>query len=70
MHRVSFVFETCLHLKIKTFKVKIITFIYQIAVGITNEAKLMVLMVNYRIMESVVATHDGVADILLKYGMG
>ncbi len=41
----------------------------KIAVGITNEGKLMVLMVNGRIRESVGATHFDMADILLKYGM-
>jgi len=41
----------------------------KIAVGITDEGKLMVLMVNGRIRESVGATHFDMADILLKYGM-
>ena len=41
----------------------------KIAVGITKEGKLMVLMVNGRIRESVGATHFDMADILLKYGM-
>ncbi|WKK65697.1 phosphodiester glycosidase family protein [Lutimonas zeaxanthinifaciens] len=41
----------------------------KIAVGITREGKLMVLMVNGRIRESVGATHFDMADILLKYGM-
>jgi hypothetical protein len=41
----------------------------KIAVGITLEGKLMVLMVNGRIRESVGATHFDMADILLKYGM-
>jgi glycosyltransferase involved in cell wall biosynthesis len=41
----------------------------KIAVGITNEGKLMVLMVNGRIRESVGATHFDMADILIKYGM-
>ena len=41
----------------------------KIAVGITKEGKLMVLMVNGRIRESVGATHDDMADILLHYGM-
>ena len=41
----------------------------KIAVGITNKGKLMVLMVNGRIRESVGATHFDMADILLKYGM-
>ena len=41
----------------------------KIAVGITYEGKLMVLMVNGRIRESVGATHFDMADILLKYGM-
>ena len=41
----------------------------KIAVGITKEGKLMVLMVNGRIRESVGATHFDMADILQKYGM-
>ena len=41
----------------------------KIAVGITKKGKLMVLMVNGRIRESVGATHYDMADILLKYGM-
>jgi glycosyltransferase involved in cell wall biosynthesis len=41
----------------------------KIAVGITKEGKLMVLMVNGRIRESVGATHFDMVDILLKYGM-
>ena len=41
----------------------------KIAVGITKEGKLMVLMVNGRIRESVGATHFDMTDILLKYGM-
>jgi hypothetical protein len=41
----------------------------KIAVGMTKEGKLMVLMVNGRIRESVGATHFDMADILLKYGM-
>ncbi len=41
----------------------------KIAVGITKNGKLMVLMVNGRIRESVGATHFDMADILLKYGM-
>ena len=41
----------------------------KIAVGITKEGKLMVLMVNGRIRESVGATHFDMADILLDYGM-
>lgn len=41
----------------------------KIAVGITKEGKLMVLMVNGRIRESVGATHLDMAEILLKYGM-
>lgn len=41
----------------------------KIAVGITNQGKLMVLMVNGRIRESVGATHFDMADILLEYGM-
>ena len=41
----------------------------KIAVGITKEGKLMVLMVNGRIRESVGATHIDMVDILLKYGM-
>jgi glycosyltransferase involved in cell wall biosynthesis len=41
----------------------------KIAVGITLDGKLMVLMVNGRIRESVGATHFDMADILLKYGM-
>ncbi len=41
----------------------------KIAVGITKTGKLMVLMVNGRIRESVGATHFDMADILLKYGM-
>ena len=41
----------------------------KIAVGITKKGKLMVLMVNGRIRESVGATHFDMADILLKYGM-
>jgi len=41
----------------------------KIAVGITNEGKLMVLMVNGRIRESVGAQHFDMEDILLKYGM-
>lgn len=41
----------------------------KIAVGITAKGKLMVLMVNGRIRESVGATHYDMADILLKYGM-
>ena len=41
----------------------------KIAVGITKEGRLMVLMVNGRIRESVGATHFDMADILLKYGM-
>lgn len=40
----------------------------KIAVGITKDGKLMVLMVNGRIRESVGATHFDMADILLKYG--
>ena len=41
----------------------------KIAVGITEKGKLMVLMVNGRIRESVGATHFDMAGILLKYGM-
>jgi hypothetical protein len=41
----------------------------KIAVGITKEGKLMVIMVNGRIRESVGATHFDMADILLEYGM-
>ncbi len=41
----------------------------KIAVGITKEGKLMVLMVNGRIRESVGAAHFDMTDILLKYGM-
>ncbi|MDV7187980.1 phosphodiester glycosidase family protein [Lutibacter sp. TH_r2] len=41
----------------------------KIAVGITKEGKLIVLMVNGRIRESVGATHFDMADILQKYGM-
>ncbi|APZ45398.1 hypothetical protein BW723_03365 [Polaribacter reichenbachii] len=41
----------------------------KIAVGITKTGKLMVLMVNGRIRESVGATHLDMVDILLKYGM-
>ena len=41
----------------------------KIAVGINKKGKLMVLMVNGRIRESVGATHFDMADILLKYGM-
>jgi len=41
----------------------------KIAVGITKEGKLMVLMVNGRIRESVGATNFDMVDILLKYGM-
>ncbi|EPR72983.1 Exopolysaccharide biosynthesis protein [Winogradskyella psychrotolerans RS-3] len=41
----------------------------KIAVGITKEGRLMVLMVNGRIRESVGATHFDMVDILLKYGM-
>lgn len=41
----------------------------KIAVGVTKRGKLMVLMVNGRIRESVGATHFDMADILLKYGM-
>lgn len=41
----------------------------KIAVGITKAGKLMVLMVNGRIRESVGATHFDMVDILLKYGM-
>jgi hypothetical protein len=41
----------------------------KIAVGLTHDGKLMVLMVNGRIRESVGATHFDMADILLKYGM-
>ena len=41
----------------------------KIAVGITKNGKLMVLMVNGRIRESVGATHFDMAEILLKYGM-
>ena len=41
----------------------------KIAVGITKKGKLMVLMVNGRIRESVGATHFDMADIMLKYGM-
>jgi glycosyltransferase involved in cell wall biosynthesis len=41
----------------------------KIAVGITKEGKLMVLMVNGRIRESVGATHFDMVDILLNYGM-
>ena len=41
----------------------------KIAVGITKKGKLMVLMVNGRIRESVGATHFDMADILLNYGM-
>jgi exopolysaccharide biosynthesis protein len=41
----------------------------KIAVGITKTGKLMVLMVNGRIRESVGATHFDMVDILLKYGM-
>lgn len=40
----------------------------KIAVGITEEGKLMVIMVNGRLRESVGATHFDMADILLKYG--
>ena len=40
----------------------------KIAVGITEAGKLMVLMVNGRIRESVGATHFDMADILMKYG--
>jgi len=41
----------------------------KIAVGITKKGKLIVLMVNGRIRESVGATHFDMADILLKYGI-
>jgi len=41
----------------------------KIAVGIKDDGKIMVLMVNGRIRESVGATHSDMADILLKYGM-
>ena len=41
----------------------------KIAVGINKTGKLMVLMVNGRIRESVGATHFDMVDILLKYGM-
>lgn len=41
----------------------------KIAVGLTKGGKLMVLMVNGRIRESVGATHFDMADILLQYGM-
>lgn len=41
----------------------------KIAVGITKVGKLMVLMVNGRIRESVGATHFDMVDILLKYGI-
>jgi hypothetical protein len=41
----------------------------KIAVGITKKGKLMVLMVNGRIRESVGATHFDMVDILLNYGM-
>jgi len=41
----------------------------KIAVGLTDDGKLMVLMVNGRIRESVGATHFDMADILLKFGM-
>lgn len=41
----------------------------KIAVGITKAGKLMVIMVNGRIRESVGATHFDMADILLEYGM-
>ena len=41
----------------------------KIAVGITKKGRLIVIMVNGRIRESVGATHFDMADILLKYGM-
>jgi exopolysaccharide biosynthesis protein len=41
----------------------------KIAVGITKKGKLMVIMVNGRIRESVGATHFDMADILLEFGM-
>ena len=41
----------------------------KIAVGITKKGKLLVLMVNGRIRESVGATHFDMVDIFLKYGM-
>lgn len=41
----------------------------KITVGITKEGKLIVLMVNGRIRESLGATHFDMVDILLKYGM-
>jgi exopolysaccharide biosynthesis protein len=41
----------------------------KIAVGITKSGKLMVLMVNGRIRESVGATHFDMADILKNFGM-
>jgi hypothetical protein len=41
----------------------------KIAVGITKAGKLLVLMVNGRIRESVGATHFDMVDILLKYGV-
>ncbi len=41
----------------------------KIAVGITKKGKLMVIMVNGRIRESVGATHFDMTDILLEYGM-
>ncbi|HIF14145.1 MAG TPA: phosphodiester glycosidase family protein, partial [Bacteroidetes bacterium] len=41
----------------------------KIALGVTNAGKLMVLMVNGRIRESVGATHFDMADILKRFGM-
>jgi hypothetical protein len=41
----------------------------KIAVGITPHGKLMVIMVNGRIRESVGATHFDMSDILLEFGM-
>ena len=40
----------------------------KIAVGLKNDANLLVLAINGRIRESVGATHDDMADILISYG--
>lgn len=41
----------------------------KIAVGLTNDGKLLVLAINGRIRESVGATHKDMADILISYGV-
>ena len=40
----------------------------KIAVGLKNDTNLLVLAINGRIRESVGATHDDMADILISYG--